>query len=324
MHNARALCGFAVFAAALGSSLGASAQTIVGHGGAIRSVGSKELIAGTFACTLGPITHQHDADLAAAAAIQGSPQRGSAERSSMAQRSPRGLFSAGFTAERCITAAEAAHVSVSSLANFDSTAIGEVSRLLDERLAAEGVSAPESNGARALFRKGVSAAWEARESSDIAAHHHLADLYRFGRNLGMSDTGAEAQSLAWVIGINRFLSIQDMPAQLRPPIAEPFFAAILDVTAPPPSAGSTTATWNEYLAAAARAVGPGSQPAQGAKAIGGGPAGTTEEANLREVARASEERLQALKRGLSSSPDLRAEVDRTVAKLKGFELQAHP
>ena len=119
------------------------------------------------------------------------------------------------------------------------------------------------------------------------------------------------------------MSIKDLPAPLKSPVADPLFIAILNVTPPAPSAGRATPTWNEYLAAAARAIGAGSAEARGTtRAIGGGPSGTTEDANLREVARVSEERLLALRRKLTTSPDLKAEVDRTVGMLRAFESQA--
>jgi hypothetical protein len=150
-------------------------------------------------------------------------------------------------------------------------------------------------------------------AEEIRAHRALGDLYQFGRNLGATENGTAAQALSWIIAVDRFEAVNDLPTQYKALAAEPLFAVILNV--PAPSGGRANA-WNDYLAAAARSAG-GTTP--GAGAVGGGPSGGGEKANMRQVARAAEERLQVLGQQLPPSSPLRSEVDRTIADLRKME-----
>jgi hypothetical protein len=215
-----------------------------------------------------------------------------------------------------MTAAEAGRVSLNSLANGDARAIDAIRRALEVSLVEDRATSEESNDMLTFFDRGVAAAKEARR--DARAHHELAKLYDFGRKLGTTETAIEAQSLAWIIGVERFLTIENLPPQLRPTVAEPFFAAILNVT--PPAQGRAELTWSEYLAAAARSTGAAAATnGANAKAIGGGPNDTTEDANLREIARTTEERLRSMAQRLPPASDIRVEAERTAAKLRTID-----
>jgi hypothetical protein len=155
-------------------------------------------------------------------------------------------------------------------------------------------------------------------SDEIRAHRALGDLYQFGRNLGTTQTGSEAQALAWIIAIDRFETVTDLPVQQKALAAEPLFAVMFNVPAP---TGARASNWQEYLAAAARSAGSstgGGTPS----AVGGGPATANDKANLRQVARGAEERLQVLGQQLPPSSALRPEVDRTIADLRKIEAAA--
>jgi hypothetical protein len=157
----------------------------------------------------------------------------------------------------------------------------------------------------------------------IRDHKALGELYQFGQNLGMTPSGAEAQALAWVIGIDRFIGVRDLPAKDKPLAAAPLFTAILNVPAPAPTAGRTLPTWNQYLSAAARAV--SSQSTSGTRGVGGGPAPSADEkSNLREISRAAQDKLQLVAQHLPSSSELRDEVNESLTELKTFAGSATP
>jgi hypothetical protein len=296
-----------------------------GQDSANRNVSSKDLVAGAFACLLDPIIREPRAN--------GAPMAGT--------------LKLGLTKERCALAAEAGNVPVNSLVADDASATKMIRGVLESRLSEEGASPVRSNHTLAFFDKGISAAKEARaayealferpshestskpyesslseNSADILrADSRLADLYQFGRDLGATaELGIEAQTLAWVIGVDRFMWTKNVSTEQRAAVAEPFFRAILNVPEPAaPTAARAASTWNEYLAAVARAIGPSSTSRRGTpKAIGGGPAGTTEEANLREIAYISEERIKGLAQTLPVSSNLRMEADLTAIKLRKF------
>jgi hypothetical protein len=153
----------------------------------------------------------------------------------------------------------------------------------------------------------------------IRDHKALGELYQFGQNLGMTPMGSEAQALAWVIGVNRFVAVRDLPPSDKPLAAEPLFSAILNVPAPAPTAGRTMPTWNQYLAAAARSVNATSSSGTRTGAVGGGPAPTADEkSNLREVSRAAQDRLQVLAQHLPQSSELRDDINESITELKTF------
>jgi len=156
-------------------------------------------------------------------------------------------------------------------------------------------------------------------TDQIRDHKALGELYQFGQNLGMTPMGSEAQSLAWIIGVNRFIAIRDVPPNEKSLVAAPLFSAILNVPAPAPTAGRSMPTWNQYLAAAARSVNSTSQAGGRSSGVGGGPAPSADEkANLREVARAAQDRLQVLAQHLPPSSELRDEVNESITELKTF------
>jgi hypothetical protein len=153
-------------------------------------------------------------------------------------------------------------------------------------------------------------------AEEIRAHRALGDLYQFGRNLGATQTGTEAQAVAWIIAVDRFEGVSELPTQQKSLAAEPLFAVMYNVPAPAPTAGRTTPSWNEYLSAAARSA---SATSPTGRAVGGGPSGTDEKSNMRQVARSSEERLQLLGQQLPASSALRPEIDQKVAELRKVE-----
>ncbi|HKQ69545.1 MAG TPA: hypothetical protein VJT73_09405 [Polyangiaceae bacterium] len=155
----------------------------------------------------------------------------------------------------------------------------------------------------------------------LRSHRALGELYQFGRNQGTTEIGTEAQTLAWVIGANRFALVDELPVAMKPYAAEPLFAAILNVPAPTPPAGKPMPTWNDYLAAAARSISATSSTSgTSGRAVGGGPGGAADEkANLKQVVQTTEERLRVLGEQLPPSSELRAISDRTVTTLRNYE-----
>src|SRR5262249_45562601 len=155
-------------------------------------------------------------------------------------------------------------------------------------------------------------------------HTALSDLYQYGRNLGATEGGTQAQALAWVIGANRFMQVNVAPPAAKSLAAEPLFAGLLNVPPPAPAAGRMAPAWNEYLAATARSVAAtsstGGRGTTGA--VGGGPGASTEKANLVQVVQVTEERLQVLGQQLPFTSPLRSEVDRTMSNLRTFETTA--
>jgi hypothetical protein len=156
-------------------------------------------------------------------------------------------------------------------------------------------------------------------ADQIRAHTALSDLYQYGRNLGATESGTQAQALAWVIGANRFMEVSSVPPQAKSLVAEPLFSSLLNVPPPAPAAGRVAPAWNEYLAAAARSVSAtSSKGGTTGQAVGGGPV-TSERANLDQVVKTTEERMQVLGQQLPFTSQLRSEVDRTIAGLHMVE-----
>jgi hypothetical protein len=229
--------------------------------------------------------------------------------------------------------AQAANVSPVAIAIGDPTALDSVRKSIESRVSAESSAQQASSEKLALFDKGVAAVREARAaktaaaaqsatSNDIREHRALGDLYQYGRTLGMSETGTNTQALAWLIAVHRFEDVSSLPKQQKSYAAEPLFSVLLDVPAPVPTGGRTAATWNEYLAAAARTVGATSAASGTGRAVGGGPAATDEKANLREVARSVEDRMQRLVQQLPASSPLRPDMEAAIADVRNFEAQA--
>jgi len=67
------------------------------------------------------------------------------------------------------------------------------------------------------------------------------------------EEAAAAQAVAWIIAVNRFDDVSDLPTQQKALAAEPLFAVIMNVP-PPATAGTSSAAWNEYLSTTARSV----------------------------------------------------------------------
>jgi hypothetical protein len=263
-----------------------------------------------------------------------------------------------------MTTAKAANVSPMALYNGDPAAVDGVRKALDSRLSAEGASSDAANNSLAFYDKGVAAAKEARTAhstlgalesaaetmrtragsagpkgtrgaggqmqvagptaDQIRAHTALTDLYQYGRTQGATEIGTQAQSLAWVIGANRFMEVNDVPPPVKSLVAEPLFSGLLNVPEPAPAAGRVAPAWNEYLAAAARSVSATSGRTGGTtgQAVGGGPGATGEKANLDQVVKTTEDRLQVLGQQLPFTSPLRSEVDRTIAGLHEVEAMA--
>jgi hypothetical protein len=153
----------------------------------------------------------------------------------------------------------------------------------------------------------------------LREHKALGELFQFGKNLGMTPTGSEAQALAWVLGVDRFISVRDLPASDKPLAAEPLFSAILEVPAPAPTAGRTAPTWNQYLAAAARSVSASSAGTTRANGVGGGPAPTGDEkTNLRDVGRAVQDRMTVIALHLPQGSPMANEVQLVLSDLRDF------
>ncbi len=116
--------------------------------------------------------------------------------------------------------------------------------------------------------------------------------------------------------------MNSLPKQQKSAAAEPLFSVILNVPTPSPTGGRAAPTWNEYLSAAARSVGATSAAGGTGRAVGGGPTGTDEKTNIREVAHSVEDRLQMLSQQLPASSPLRPQVDASIANMRNIETQA--
>ncbi len=228
-------------------------------------------------------------------------------------------------------------VSNNTLAFFDKgVAAAKEARMADEALyggsphgvgggPSSGSSSSTTHGHATSGSSGTSSSGTSKPSTsttaqrpgadEIRAHRALGDLYQFGRNLGTTETGTQAQALAWIIAVERFEAVNELPAQQKSLAAEPMFAVMLNV--PPPS-GTGTSNWNNYLSAAARSIGTTS----GGAAVGGGPSGGSAQSNLRQVARGAEDRLQVLGQQLPPSSPLRPEVDKAISDLRKMEAHA--
>lgn len=291
---------------------------------------SHELLTRTVACLLPP------SGAAGTSSSTTSPSWGAGAQSS-SDTGGLGMMNRGNGDSRCAKVAEAASVSPDALARGDSEAINGVRRLIQSRLSSEQTSPDVSDNTLAFFDKGIATLNEAKianqalavrqdtapsagKSSDaIRDHKALGELYQFGQNLGMTPMGSEAQALAWVVGVDRFIAVRDLPVSDKPLAAAPLFSALLNVPVPAPTAGRSMPTWNQYLAAAARSVNSTSSTGARTGAVGGGPAPSADEkANLGEVARAAQDRLQVLAEHLPPTSDLRDEVNESITELKAF------
>jgi hypothetical protein len=187
------------------------------------------------------------------------------------------------------------------------------------RTRAGSAGAPKSGAQHGPAPAGIAG----QTADQIRAHAALSDLYQYGRSLGATESGTQAQALAWVIGANRFMDVSMVPPPAKSLVAEPLFSALLNVPAPAPAAGRSAANWNEYLAAAARSVSAtSSKGGTTGQAVGGGPGVPNEKANLEQVVKTTEERLQVLGQQLPFTSPLRSEVDRTIAGLHSVEVNA--
>jgi hypothetical protein len=301
-------------------------ETGLGHVSAAPSpAGSNDVVMGTLACLLGPALHKEAGRMDEASASGASP-------------------APGFTPASCAAAAKAADVKPGALANREPNAIDAARRALESRLSAEGPSSEVAGNKLAFFDKGVEAAKEAAvadqvvyghrteravsasDADAIRAHRALDELDRFGKNLGASAMGIEAQALGWIIAAHRFMAIGEVPASKKSLVAEPLFAVGFRVSVPAVR-GRSLSSWSAYVAAAAQAVGatPTVKTRTG-RAVGGGPSSETDENNLKEVVRTARGRLEVLAEQLRSGSDLRTEVENVVARLRelGPDTDASP
>jgi len=202
--------------------------------------------------------------------------------------------------------------------------VGEAHEAMRNRAGSVGTPKKGSAGAHggAGAQGSGQAALGAQTADQIRAHSALGDLYQYGRSLGATESGSQAQALAWVIGANRFMDVNQVPPPAKSLVAEPLFSALLNVPAPAPAAGRTAPAWNEYLAAAARSVSATSGRTGTGQAVGGGPGAMNEKANLEQVVKTTEDHLQVLGQQLPFTSPLRGEVDRTMAGLNMVEATA--
>jgi len=252
--------------------------------------------------------------------------------------------SAGLTEQKCRMAAQSANVLPDALEKADSTALDAVRRVLEARLSTGGTLSDPSTLMLAFFDRGTSAAKEARLAhdagqsagpsapsmsnqqtnlDDVRTHRSLDALYQFGRSLGTTQTGSEAQALAWIIAVDRFMAVKQLPEQQKPLAAEPLFRGVLGVSPPPAAPGRMASDWNQYLAATARSLG-ATANAESPRGIGGGPSSSTKNASMTQITQTSQERLRVLQQQLPASSDFRDELERTMMKLRTFELQIEP
>jgi hypothetical protein len=159
-------------------------------------------------------------------------------------------------------------------------------------------------------------------ADQIRAHTALSDLYQYGRNLGATEGGTQAQALAWVIGANRFMAVEQVPPPAKSLVAEPLFSALLNVPAPAPVAGRMVPSYNEYLAAAARSVSATSAKA-GATVGRWWRTGRSERKSQPHAGRQNHRRaIAGSRQQLPFTSPLRSEVDRTTAGLNALEAAA--
>jgi hypothetical protein len=325
-------------------------------GAAQIQLSSNDLVMGSLSCMLGPVMHTSQMG---SSGMQGeSMGAGSSDMSSgsapgpssdrctttakAANVSPAALYSGEPTAIETVRKAIDTRLSAegassdaanNTLAFYDKgVSAAKEARSAHDALALVGAAqqAMRTHGGSAGGPKAGSGghaagqgAMASQTADQIRAHTALSDLYQYGRNLGATEGGTQAQALAWVIGANRFMGVSEVPPQAKSLVAEPLFSALLNVPAPAPTAGRMAPAWNEYLAAAARSVSATSgRTGTTGQAVGGGPAAANEKANLEQVIRTTEERLSVLGQQLPFTSPLRSEVDRTTAGLNALEAAA--
>jgi hypothetical protein len=106
--------------------------------------------------------------------------------------------------------------------------VGEAHEAMRNRAGSAG--APKKGSAGAHGGAGAQPALGAQTADQIRAHSALGDLYQYGRSLGATESGSQAQALAWVIGANRFMDVNQVPPPAKSLVAEHDHDVAIDAT----------------------------------------------------------------------------------------------
>jgi hypothetical protein len=247
----------------------------------------------------------------------------------------------GPEASSCVSAARAAHVGSARLYRVDSDALLDMRHAI--RRGDPGTPSRDPIDMLALFDQSLAAVMEARRArtalvreaprpspqavDKIRARALVVKLDDFGRRRG-GELGNEARAVARVVAANAFLQVARVDARVRPYVAEPLFTVMFGSEFLSESPHEPQASWNEYVAAAARAV-PGSTERVAAEteaggapraAVGGGPVDDPRR-DLRAVADAAATDLRSLAASLPAG-NLRGALERTVENLRAFDVES--
>jgi hypothetical protein len=248
----------------------------------------------------------------------------------------------GPAAASCATAARAAHIGSARLYRVDSDAIVDVRRAI--RLSPTTASFDPVDTV-SLFDQGLAAVMEARRARSalareaphpspeavekIRARAMIVSLDDYGQRKGGS-IGIEARAVAKLMAANEFLKVAQVKPVVRPYVAEPLFTMMFGSEFVSESPDEPPASWDEYLAAAARAAPQPPNDGAAAKtedgrvdassgAVGGGP---IEDGNkdLHAVTNSVAAEMRALAAALPNG-HLRVALERTVRDLLAFEVK---
>jgi hypothetical protein len=278
-----------------------------------------QLIDGTLACMLS----WREPALASASVTSVTGDQATPKGAAELEEADAAEMDAGGSVQ-CADAAHAMGLSPAELGAGEQPAIDRVRRVVRTLLSANDTAPDVSENMSALFDRGITAitsertirqALRQRRDIDITQLDSLGDLDHFARDMKLSVVGAEAQALAWILGARRFAEEPPAAGPNKIVAGEALVSAVLDA---PGSRGktSTPASWNQYVASAARSLRSGA--ARSGQAIGGGPPSSGDDDNVRAIVNAAKVRMRSLTTHLPEASAMREELTRAAAQLDAF------
>jgi hypothetical protein len=249
----------------------------------------------------------------------------------------REMASLGPDTTSCTTAARAIGVRPARLYRLSPDVIFDLRHAISRSPAGAG-SSPDPTDLLSFFDRSWAAILEARQAraalageaphpsteavEKIRARRMVVELDDFGRSGGA--TAVEARAVAMLIAVSGFFQVARVKPEVRSYVAEPLFAVMFGSKFLSESSGERPASWNDYLAAAARAI-PRHENDRIAKrldtprpAVGGGPSDSVA-GDLHVVTSAAGTDMSALAADLDPGP-LRVALLRTVDRLATFAI----
>jgi hypothetical protein len=176
----------------------------------------------------------------------------------------REMASLGPDTSSCTTAAEAIGVRPARIYRLSPDVIFDLRHAISRGTAAT-ESSPDATDLLSFFDRSLAAILEARQAraaldgqpsnqavDRIRARQMVDELVDFGRSGGAS--AVEARAVAMLLAASRFLQVGRVKPEDRWYVAEPLFTMMFGSKFIAESSGEWPASWNDYLAAAARAV----------------------------------------------------------------------